>query len=45
MAILTGILSGFQTADARDKAILSYGGTLTEQFLTPNDTEAPQVNP
>ena len=39
------ILSGFQTADARDKAILSYGGTLTEQFLTPNDTEAPQVNP
>ncbi len=39
------ILSGFQTEDARDKAILSYGGTLSEQFLTPNTPAAPIVNP
>jgi hypothetical protein len=39
------ILASFQTEDARDKAILSYGGTLTEEFLTPNTPEAPQVNP
>ena len=39
------ILSGFQTEDARDKAILSYGGTLSEEFLTPNTPAAPVVNP
>jgi hypothetical protein len=39
------ILSGFQTEDARDKAILYYGGTLSEEFLTPNTPAAPVVNP
>jgi hypothetical protein len=39
------ILSGFQTEDARDKAIISYGGTLSEEFLTPNTPAAPSVNP
>lgn len=39
------ILASFQTVDARDKAIVSYGGTLREEFLTPNDPAAPIVNP
>lgn len=35
----------FNTVAARDAAILSYGGTLTDEFLTPNDENIANVNP
>ena len=32
-------LAAYQTAAARDKAVLSYGGISGNDFLTPNDTD------
>jgi len=40
------LLQNYTTEAARTEAILSYGGVLGDQFLTPNDENvAAPVNP
>lgn len=46
LIVANSILSAYQSTAARDSAIISYGGKLTQPYLTPNIeyTEAPTGN-
>lgn len=45
--VSNGILAQYQTQTKKEEAILSYGGTIKELYLTPtsNDVEVAHVNP